>query len=80
MGLAKDDCGELMDRTVASTVIVPRPGLEVKGAAGRDSSEASEFRVFGIAVNSYATSRIERLSNHNIEKLTTCILYIICIN
>src|SRR5208337_94851 len=40
----------------------------------------SEFRVFGIAVNSYATSRIERLSNHNIEKLKTCILYIICIN
>ena len=39
MGLAKDDCGELMDRTVGSTVIVPRPGLEVKGAAGRDSSE-----------------------------------------
>ena len=33
MGLAKDDCGELMDRTVASSVIVPRPGLEVKGAA-----------------------------------------------
>ena len=28
----------------------------------------SEFRVFGIAVNSYATSRIGRLSNHNIEK------------
>ena len=30
--------------------------------------QGSEFRVFGIAVNSYATSRIERLSNHNIEK------------
>jgi hypothetical protein len=29
--------------------------------------ELSEFRVFGIAVNSYATSRIGRLSNHNIE-------------
>ena len=42
--------------------------------------ELSEFRVFGIAVNSYATSRIGRLSNHNIEKLKTCILYIICID
>ena len=31
------------------------------------SSEGSAFRVFGIAVNSYATSRIGRLSNHNIE-------------
>jgi hypothetical protein len=40
----------------------------------------SEFRVFGIAVNSYATSRIGRLSNHNIDKWKTCILYIICIN
>jgi len=43
-------------------------------------NQGSAFRVFGIAVNSYATSRIERLSNHNIDKLKTCILYIICIN
>ena len=47
MGLAKDDCGELMDRTVASSVIVPRPGLEVKGAAGRDSSEAVSVLIVG---------------------------------
>jgi len=53
------------------------PASRVVGIA---SLEGSEFRVFGIAVNSYATSRIERLSNHNIEKLKTCILYIICIN
>ena len=45
-----------------------------------EAEQASEFRVFGIAVNSYATSRIGRLSNHNIEKLKTCILYIICID
>ena len=38
MGLAKEDCGELMDRTVASSMIVPRPGAEVKGAAGREST------------------------------------------
>ncbi len=42
--------------------------------------KGSEFRVFGIAVNSYATSRIGRLSNHNMEKLKTYILYIICID
>ena len=30
-------------------------------------SPASEFRVFGIAVNPYGTSRIEMLSNYNIE-------------
>ena len=35
---------------------------------GETGSEASEFRVFGIAVNSYATSRIGSLANHNIEK------------
>ena len=28
---------------------------------------ASEFRVFGIAVNPYGTSRIGMLSNYNIE-------------
>jgi len=50
------------------------------GQAALAGRPGSEFRVFGIAVNSYATSRIERLSNHNIEKLKTCILYIICIN
>ena len=33
MGLAKDDCGELMDRTVASSMIVLRPGLELKGGS-----------------------------------------------
>ena len=47
---------------------------------GAAPSLGSEFRVFGIAVNSYATSRIGRLSNHNIEQLKTCILYIICID
>src|SRR5271157_6232738 len=36
-------------------------------AATAPPTESSEFRVFGIAVNTYATSRIERLSNHNIE-------------
>ena len=40
-----------------------------------DALQASEFRVFGIAVNSYATSRIGRLSNHNIDNLKTYILY-----
>jgi len=38
-------------------------------AMGQDAppKKGSEFRVFGIAVNSYATRRIGRLSNHNIE-------------
>ena len=35
--------------------------LPITPAAG------SAFRVFGIAVNSYATSRIGRLSNHDID-------------
>ncbi len=38
VGFAKEDCGELMDRTVASSMIVARPGAEVKGAAGREST------------------------------------------
>src|SRR5208337_3399606 len=38
---------------------------ETRGAPPFDPSE---FRVFGIAVNSHATSRIGRLSNHNIEQ------------
>ena len=58
------------------------PGTQWVSAqvVGVAPSTPSEFRVFGIAVNSYATSRIGRLSNHNIEKLKTCILYIICID
>ena len=50
----------------------PLPPLRKGGKVGGVWSffppcEGSEFRVFGIAVNSYATSRIGRLSNHNME-------------
>ena len=45
-----------------------RPRQPGAGGAREGPGQASEFRVFGIAVNSYATSRIGRLSNHNIEK------------
>ncbi len=43
-------------------------------------TDPSEFRVFSIAVNSYATSRIIRLSNHNMGELNTFTPYIICIS
>ena len=46
----------------------PRAGqMILTGDHGPIAHAASAFRVFGIAVNSYATSRIVRLSNHNIE-------------
>jgi hypothetical protein len=53
----------------AGTGLAIRKQLEASGriVLGIDLPGKAVSSVFGIAVNSYATSRIGRLSNHNIE-------------
>ena len=54
--------------SLARVADVPGGAAFPGNPATRTGLGGSEFRVFGIAVNSYATSRIGRLSNHNKEK------------